>query len=480
MRRRWRNLWQTHASLLVGPTTTLLAFGIYWYTLAPDITWANYGVDGGDLITAVVTRGNPHPSGYPTYLLLGYLVEKLPLGPIALRFNLFSALAMAGAAGFTAVMALHTTQTQEKPGNQTRYFIAIAIGLALAFASLIWGQAVITEVYGLFILLCAACLWALITRKSAWLTGLFLGLAITAHLTGWLLLPLTIILTPKKRLGSLLAGLLLGLLPFALLPLLSTPSSPVVWGNLDTVQGWWWLVSGQLYRGYAFSLPPTLWLSRLSEWTLPVFTQYTWAGIPLIIAAFFLTAPEQRRLHWLLLGTAVLTFIVAFFYHTDDAIIFTLSAWLLLSMLLAPALQRLGWLALILPLVLLLINFQTNNLKDDTLIRSHAESLLANVPDKAIVETPGDPTIFTLWYLIYAEEQRTDLIPVDSDLFAFDWYRNRLQLLHPELEGLEHDNLTIFRERNQTKRPYCFATLTQPEPAAQTAYSLTCTEHTNP
>ena len=477
MRLRGQEWLQKHVGLMVGLTTFLLAFLVYGFTLARDITWANYGVDGGDLITAVVTHGNPHPSGYPTYLLLGYLVEKLPLWPIALRFNLFSALTMAGAAGCIATIAHTPTITRDTATRPPQPFAAIAAGLALAFATLIWGQAVITEVYGVFILLSALFLWAMLTEKPAWLTGLFLGLAITSHLTGWLLLPLALILMPKKRLGSFISGLLLGLLPFALLPLLSTSSSPVVWGNLNTIQGWWWLVSSQLYRGYGFSLPPDLWLPRLSEWGLQIMTQFTWAGIPLIFAAFFLVTSKQRRLYLLLLGTAVFYFIIAFFYHTDDAIIFTLPAWLLLSLLLLPALQRLGWIALILPLVLLLINFQANNLKDDTLIRAHAESLLESVPEMAIIETPGDPTIFTLWYMIYAEEQRTDIIPVDSDLFAFDWYRDRLQLLYPELESLERDNLTLFRERNQLKRPYCLASLAQTE--SNSAYSLTCTENTN-
>lgn len=474
MRLRWHHLLQMHGGFVVGTITSLIAFSVYWLTLSRDITWANYGVDGGDLITAVVTNGNPHPSGYPTYLLLGYLIKKLPLSPIALRFNLFSALSMAGAVGFVAATALYLTKAQTKTTKPKAYAIAITTGLTLAFSSLIWGQAIITEVYGLFILLSAVYLWSLLTKKPVWLTGFFCGLAITAHSTGWLLLPLAIILIPKQKLVSLTIGLLLGLLPFALLPLLVTPTSPVIWGDLDTIQGWWWLVSSQIYRGYGFSLPPSLWLARLSEWSIPILTQFTWAGIPLIVAAFFVARAEQRRVYWLLLGTAVLYFIIAFFYHTNDAIIFTLPAWLLLCLLLVPVFQRIGWLAIILPLALILLNFQSNNLKNNHLIRDHVESLLLEVPEKAILETPGDPTIFTLWYIIYAEEQRPDIIPVDSDLFAFDWYRNRLQRLYPELTGLEQDNLVQFRQLNQAKRPYCFASLAQNEPDTQSDYLLSC------
>ena len=146
----------------------------------------------------------------------------------------------------------------------------------------------------------------------------------------------------------------------------------------------------------------------------------------------------------------------------------------LLSMLLVPVFQRVGWIAIILPLALILLNFQSNNVKDTYLIRQYVESLLLEVPEKAILETPGDPTIFTLWYIIFAEEQHTDIIPVDSDLFAFDWYRNRLQRLYPGLTGLEDDNLVRFRELNQAKRPYCFASLAKNEPNTQPDYLLSC------
>ena len=74
-----------------------LALTIYLLTLSPDLTWANFSSDGGELITAAATWGVPHPPGYPTYVLLGHLVNWLPLGTAVYRFNLFSALCVAGA-----------------------------------------------------------------------------------------------------------------------------------------------------------------------------------------------------------------------------------------------------------------------------------------------------------------------------------------------------------------------------------------------
>ena len=52
----------------------LIVFGsallVYLATMAPGLTWAHDSADGGDLIAAVVSGGVPHPSGYPTFVLL--------------------------------------------------------------------------------------------------------------------------------------------------------------------------------------------------------------------------------------------------------------------------------------------------------------------------------------------------------------------------------------------------------------------------
>ena len=73
-------------------------FLIYLRTLAPGLTWANDGSDGGDLIAAAATGGVAHPTGYPLYLILARLFQFLPLGPLAFRTNLMSVLVSALAA----------------------------------------------------------------------------------------------------------------------------------------------------------------------------------------------------------------------------------------------------------------------------------------------------------------------------------------------------------------------------------------------
>ena len=53
-------------SRIIGVATLIICILTYLRTLAPGITWANDGYDSGDLITAAVTGGVAHPTGYPT------------------------------------------------------------------------------------------------------------------------------------------------------------------------------------------------------------------------------------------------------------------------------------------------------------------------------------------------------------------------------------------------------------------------------
>ena len=69
--------------------TFVIAFAVYWFTLAPAV-WVG---DSGELIAAAHTLGIPHPTGYPLWLLLvkGFS-SVVPFGSVAWRANLFSAL----------------------------------------------------------------------------------------------------------------------------------------------------------------------------------------------------------------------------------------------------------------------------------------------------------------------------------------------------------------------------------------------------
>ena len=67
-----------------------LSFALYAATMSRGITWLNTGHDGGDFVSAARSFGVPHPTGYPTYvLLLRVFGDVVAVGSHAFRANLF-------------------------------------------------------------------------------------------------------------------------------------------------------------------------------------------------------------------------------------------------------------------------------------------------------------------------------------------------------------------------------------------------------
>jgi hypothetical protein len=433
---------------LVAGGTALIVYGL---TIAPGLTWAHFGSDGGEFITAVLTSGIPHPPGYPTYLLLGRMVSWLPWSSMALGFNWFSAVATAMAILFTSATAWELSP-QNKPAT------SLAVGLTLAFAPLVWGQATITEVYGLNLAFVAAVIWALVGKRPSLVTGLLLGLSLTTHLTSILLLPLALYLTSPKQWLRLSLGVALGLIPFLIIPLLVQTSSPVIWGQPHTLAGWWWLVTGALYRPNVLTAD---WIGRLPQWSIILLQQLAWLGIPLSLWGLITRHTPGPRLYPSCFITAVLYLLYALTYNTYDALVLTLPAILLLALLLTDRLSTWRWLALGLPLVSFLLNFNQQNLRQDDVVQSRANQLLQSAPTQAILTTPGDGTIFTLWTLQHIEEKRPDLLLVDQNLFAFDWYRAQLQTHYPQVvwpNGYDLEGLAAYNK----DRPFCHIQLAEP------------------
>ena len=184
-------------------------------------------------------------------------------------------------------------------------------------------------------------------------------------------------------------------------------------------------------------------------------------------------ARQEKKVWFGLLGSAAAYLLYAFFYNTTDAIVLTLPAWLLLSLALTAAFKRIGYGAIFLPISAILLNFTLIDRADIHKIRPFAEQILSSSPQNSLLITSGDPDVFAMWYFHYAEQQRPDVIIVDDQLFAFDWYRQRLQQRYPSLAGLAADDLPNFRMLNSRQRPICTVNLLE---AGTVATSSKCVE----
>lgn len=482
----------SHRSLLA----TLIVFGIagalYLSTLAPTITWAHDGADGGDLITAAATLGVAHPPGYPTYITLGHLFAQLPIGNIAYRLNLMSAVGMALA---TALTTYGIRRILASTG------IAILGGLTFAAAPMIWGQATITEVHALNALLVAAivCLLAPIGFRNESIPTYQLILAF--FLWGWgfgnlltiaALAPIMFLawhrsLVTRHRAASLggfslftfhsslIISFLLGLSIYLLVPLRAATRPPISWGDATTWPNFIAQVSAELYRGYVLAVPLNEYPSRLIAFAQLLVTQFGWIGV--LLGAIGIGRGFMRpNKNWRGITLTLALYVVfAVGYNTPDSDLYLIPVWLYGAWAIAygslefiQTITRSRFIPHPSSLILLLIifvpglsiatNYSAINLSTDRAAEDFARTILTPAPPDAILITRDDAHTFTLWYYRLVEGQRPDTTIVDARMAGYAWYDPMLiaQGHAPQLPDYDPQDTWLERLRaaNPT-RPIC-------------------------
>ena len=183
-----------------GVALTVVTFLLYLLTLAPGLP----PTDSGELILAAWSGGVAHAPGFPSYAMLGWLwAHLLPVGRVAWRLNLFSALCTALAVGLTYGLGLRTLTGIRKDPKATRLLFAGGLGaMVLALGRTVWNWATIAEVYALNLVLTAAILVLLLrwaddlsradgASGGVWplpLAALLFGIGLGGHLTSIALL----------------------------------------------------------------------------------------------------------------------------------------------------------------------------------------------------------------------------------------------------------------------------------------------------
>lgn len=218
---------QRRSSWLVGGLIGILALLNYLSTLAPTVL----GTDAGRFQAKAYYLGVGHPTGYPTFILLGKLFTFLPVGDVAYRVNLSSAVygAVAVALFFLFVKRLAGT------------IGALTASVAFALSHTFWEQTAIAEVYTLNVLfICATFVTLLVWRENRRpiylvLTAFLIGLAMTNHMTSGLLILTAVVfvsltdwrcLRDWKLSAKALLAFLLGLTPYLYIPIRSAMHPP--------------------------------------------------------------------------------------------------------------------------------------------------------------------------------------------------------------------------------------------------------------
>jgi len=442
----------------------VLLMTVYLKTMAPGLTWANDGSDGGDLITAAFTGGVPHPTGYPLYLLLAKIFQLIPAGSLAFRTNLMSAVA-----AVCASILVYAVVTEYLAASQTtkNWLPGLIAGFSFGLSPLLWSQAVITEVYTLHAFFAALLLYLSSgnTRKNLdRMLGLTFGLAAGNHMT--IILTLPVLFSSVMFRNSDSTGLKnnqwqvdihafwtgffwlgIGLLTYVTLPLRALHNPPVNWGNPVTFKNFVWLVSGRLYQGQIFAMTIDPAWGRMRGAAGLLVEQFGIPGLLLGLIGlivFFKPSRLYRNTLWI----AFAFFVFSIGYAVLDSYVNLIPAFLSFSVwiglgasgLMKSLSLKFRRLEIIFGLaVLLYLFFLAGNhcrqvdASQDFRADDFGREVLAQAPDNAIVFASGDKAVFTMWYFHFALGSRPDLAIVAPALLPYDWYRESLRHTYPQV-----------------------------------------------
>ena len=284
-----------HRQFYVGAAIALFAGILYLLTLAPSVMPGDYA----EFQMSAAVLGVPHPTGYPLYILLSKLFTILPLGDVAYRVNLSSAVYMACAAGLAYAIGLCLLRLLDL----RRAWLAAGVGaLLFAVAPTVWSMSLVARSYALNALLVSCVIFSLLQWRHAgrvlwfYVACLLVGLSMVHHGTTYLLLPaygLYLLVVeverhrrkddarPMLRRAVGVLALLVGLSPMLFLVYRFLFGAPYYWGNPTTWKDFLSLLTGGPFQNQVMAFGWGAQLERVWFGIGELSAQYTPAGIAL-------------------------------------------------------------------------------------------------------------------------------------------------------------------------------------------------------
>ena len=304
---RWSALVSGAAPGLAG----VVAFALARSTLLPGLgLW-----DTGEFQVVAPVLGTAHPTGYPSYILLGWLASLLlaPVGEPALRMNLLSAILLGVAAGLTVVLVRRLTG---------RTPVAVAAGVLLALTPIPWRVGSFADPHMLHLALVAGLLVLLVgweervrngrADADRWLVGAaaLYGVALGNQALTLLLAPGIALFIQavdprvwlrRAQLGRCVLALVgVAAALYLELPVRAAMGAPLVYGHPATLVGFWYVVLGAQFTG-AMTGAFTDLAGKVAELARVAADQFGLL-VALIPAAFLIVAVRRPR-YALLTGT---------------------------------------------------------------------------------------------------------------------------------------------------------------------------------
>jgi hypothetical protein len=440
------------------------ALALYGATLAPSV--AAVFDDSLEFQLVTYQLAIAHPTGYPLFTLLGWLFTRLPLGEVAYRVNLMTALFGAATVALTYLLGRALVRQSDADAASPHWpgeAGAILGAMALAVSPVVWSQATLAEVYTLNAAIVAAILVVLVPmdcmtgrvapvtsdaladrarqtdlRRHLILLAGLLGLGLAHHRTVVLLLPAAALVLWRLRGRWVFPPLSVVALFAPLLLYLYLPLRGHV-GSLDgsyenTAAGFVRHVTASGYGTFLVGNP--LAVSRTPGFYLNLFVeQFGWVGVLVGLVGLLVLG---RRGHRVTLIAFVTYGVFNLFYQVADIEVFFIplfiisavwfghgAAWLLEQASGAwPSRSPQRWTAAAVVLMILFaqpacmfaVNLPTRDRSHDWHTHDYGMDMLGQpLPGgAAVVGILGEVTL--LRYFQATHHLRTDLLPVAADL----------------------------------------------------------------
>ncbi len=427
----------------------VVALGLYLRTLLPGMAFD----DWGEMQTVPHVLGVPHPTGYPTYVLTAWLFELLPIGSVAFRANLLSAVCIALA------MAALTSILQRL---RVRPLIAGAAALATGVTGTIWASAEVAEVNPLHVLF----ITLILDRALAWaetqsprdlaLGGLLIGLSLGNHVLTAFVAPFVALFVLWSGRRELLAHrrwillpvltLAAGLSVYAYLPIAASFHPPLPYNDPETFDRFMFLVTGEQFRGqygglftmgdvgpFLASLPD-LWTLAVARATIAVpllgltglvvllrrWTAFALACWGILLLGAYIWASYLRLEHYLLVPWLILGIGVGVALETAAA---TLERAVHASRTarVRPVVAAAG---VALAAMLVVLNLPSADRSTDHTADAWVDDAFAVLPaNAAILSYWGAST--PLWHATLVEGRRPDVLVVDDTNIVYEGWGTR-------------------------------------------------------
>lgn len=468
----------------------IIPFTLYVLTLAPSVAFT----DSGELAAACATLGIAHPTGYPLFIVLGFLWTKIPL-PFTLIFklNLFAAFctALASLLFFEFAMFLlsviqerqsHSPKETKKKKSKSKseqtsvalereslVLIALSASLLFAFSRTIWAQATTVEVYSLHLVMLVLSIRLFLRftlakepqTRDALIWAFVLGLGFTNHLTMILLAPAMLYFYFHRfgftkdaftRIAIMSVPFALGLSLYLYLPIRSSMSPDFNWGEVHrSFDKFFYHVSGKQYQIHLFNgnwEPQAKMLFSLLPFEL------AFVGIVLSLYGAVRLFQVEKPIAWfvmlLVFGSAL--YAVNYNVHdVDSYFLLTFLGLILLAgtgvMFLVQQRKELATISLLLPLIAIAINFQHNNKRNETLVVDYTKTMVEPLePNALVLSAQWDYFCSAFWYLQRFEGLRPDVVMIEKELLRRTWYVRAVQRQYPEIAEKCRNEMEAFLE----------------------------------